>query len=102
MQEPHRNTIKSIQDAIKHILATQYKLDGFEESNHLLSHITISMLVLHREETRKLIQEIMHKMQHEVKDILKNAFITFKKINYFSRINPKTQKSEVTLLYLEI
>ncbi len=28
--------------------------------------------------------------------------ITFKKVKYFSKVNPKTKKSEVTLLYLEI
>jgi hypothetical protein len=72
------------------------------ESNFKLAHITISMLILHREDTRQKIQQAMQKVGHEIKAMLQKTFITFKKVSFFNKVNPKTKKREVTLLYLEI
>jgi hypothetical protein len=44
----------------------------------------------------------MNKIEDEVKHILKDTIVTFKKVHYFTRMNPKTKKNEVTLLYLEL
>ncbi len=60
------------------------------------------MLVLHREETRLQIAAILQKIENEVRAILAHTRITFTKVNYFSRMNPKTKRKEVTLLYLEM
>jgi hypothetical protein len=102
VQQAHRTAIQSLQQAIRHIVAEEYDSDAFEESNYLLAHITISMLVLHRQDSRQLITQILLKMQQEIQHLLSDAFVTFRRTSFFTRTNPKTQRKEVTLLYLEI
>lgn len=70
------------------------------DSNYKLAHITISMLVLHREDTRQKIIQIMNRISEELQHILRDTFITFSRVNYFTKVNPKNKKREVTLLYL--
>ena len=77
-----------------------YHNKEFVDSNYRLAHITISMLVLHREDTRQKIIQIMNRIAEELQHILRDTFITFSRVNYFTRVNPKNKRKEVTLLYL--
>ncbi len=44
----------------------------------------------------------MDKLSESLHSILKDVVIAFNKVSYFSKINTRTKKKEVTLLYLEI
>ena len=44
----------------------------------------------------------MDSIAEELQDILRDTFITFSGLNYFTGFNSKSQKREVTLLYLEV
>lgn len=59
------------------------------------------MLALPHEETRQKLLQAMNKIAEELQDLLKNTFITFSGVNYFTQFNHKSKRREVTLLYLE-
>lgn len=101
-QPQQRQNISQLQEQIKTTLHQHYPKEAFDESNFKHAHVTISMLVLHREDTKKKFIDIFTEIQEQLAKILNNTLLTFSQVKYFTRLNPKTKKKEVTLIYLEI
>lgn len=60
------------------------------------------MLILHRQDTRAKAKEVISQISEQIATILQTTVLTFSKISYFTKLNPKTKKKEVTLIYMEI
>jgi len=100
IDEAQRAQIKAIQDRITAITEPQYPPLAFVISNYNLAHVTLCMLVLHRQDTRVKAKQIFSEINEQLTSILSDTVLTFSKVAYFSKSNPKTKKKEVSLIYL--
>ena len=67
-----------------------------------MAHVTLSMLVLHREDTRNKFREAFDGVREILREVLEGTVINFVEVKHFSRVNHKSKKKEISLLYLEI
>ena len=55
---------------------------------------------MHRQDTREKFKVIFKEIKEQLGAILAETRLTFTKIGYFSKFNPKSKQKEVSLFYL--
>ena len=90
--EGERQQIYKLQAYIKEVMGSRYSKDCIAESSSNLAHITLTMLTLHRQDTKAKAREAFASIGKELFAILSPLRLSFSKISYFSRFNQRTRR----------